>query len=101
MNHLRSSKKCLTDKELVYFEDINNSKSVKYINKLPKNLTYLTFGDEFNQKVNNLPKNLTHLIKIFQFWVRPFDLKKTVGSLCLGFRCWGSSFFYFLDNFLS
>jgi hypothetical protein len=27
----------LTDKELVYFEDINNSKSVKYINKLPKN----------------------------------------------------------------
>jgi hypothetical protein len=27
----------LTDKELVYYEDINNSKSVKYINKLPKN----------------------------------------------------------------
>ena len=27
----------LTDKELVYYEDINNSKSVKYINRLPKN----------------------------------------------------------------
>lgn len=27
----------LTDKELVYYEDINNSKNVKYINKLPKN----------------------------------------------------------------
>jgi len=27
----------LTDKELVYYEDINNSKSVKYINNLPKN----------------------------------------------------------------
>lgn len=27
----------LTDKELVYYEDINNSKSVKYVNKLPKN----------------------------------------------------------------
>ena len=27
----------LTDKELVYYEDINNSKGVKYINNLPKN----------------------------------------------------------------
>ena len=27
----------LTDKELAYYEDINNSKGVKYINKLPKN----------------------------------------------------------------
>ena len=31
----------LTDKELVYYEDINNSKGVKYINKLPKNYNAL------------------------------------------------------------
>ena len=29
---------------------------------LPQNLTHLTFGCEFNQKVNNLPATLTHLI---------------------------------------
>jgi hypothetical protein len=28
---------------------------------LPKNLTHLTFGENFNKKVDNLPKNLTHL----------------------------------------
>lgn len=29
----------LTDKEFLYYEDINNSKGVKYINKLPKDYT--------------------------------------------------------------
>ena len=41
---------------------INCFKVYKYKSILPPNLTHLTFGHYFNQKVDKLPKNLTHLI---------------------------------------
>jgi hypothetical protein len=31
------------------------------VNELPKNLTHLTFGDDFNKSIKKLPKKLTHL----------------------------------------
>jgi hypothetical protein len=31
------------------------------VDKLPQNITHLTFGYRFNQKVDNLPQNITHL----------------------------------------
>jgi hypothetical protein len=44
----------LTDKELVYYEDINNSKGVKYINRLPKN-----YNPTIKIIINKTEKNTT------------------------------------------
>jgi len=44
----------LTDKELVYYEDINNSNGVKYINKLPKN-----YNPIIKVIINKTEKNTT------------------------------------------
>ena len=51
------------DIEIIIFENIhpNISKFNNNVDKLPSNLTHLTFGNDFYQKVDNLPPKLTHL----------------------------------------
>ena len=52
------------DTEIIIFEVNeypNHSKFNQNVDKLPQNLTHLTFGRYFNKNVDNLPPNLTHL----------------------------------------
>lgn len=60
----------LTDKELVYFEDINNSKSVKYVNKLPKNynpiIRVIINKTEKNKELKKTKLSKKYLKKIYK-----------------------------------
>ena len=52
------------DVKIMIFENKiypNYSKFNQNVDKLPPNLTHLTFGWDFNQNVDKLPSNLTHL----------------------------------------
>jgi hypothetical protein len=60
----------LTDKELVYYEDINNSKSVKYINRLPKNynpiIRVIINKTEKNKELQKSKLSQKYLKKIYK-----------------------------------
>ncbi len=59
-----------------FFVDVNN---------LPKSLTHLTFGYEFNQSVDNLPNTVTHLTFGFHFNHSIDKLPKNLTHLTFGF----------------
>jgi hypothetical protein len=56
----------------------------KLVNKLPKNLTHLTFSRNFNQPVDNLPENLTHLTFGEYFNIPVNNLPKNLTHLTFG-----------------
>jgi hypothetical protein len=53
----------------------NNYKFYQELINFPKNLTYLTLGIYFNQKIDNLPQTLTHLTFKGGKWVDEFNQK--------------------------
>ncbi len=57
--------------------------TIEEYNKLSKNITYLTFGHCFNQKIK-LSKNITHLIFGFHF-SQKINLSNSITHLTLGY----------------
>ena len=68
------------DEEYPNYSNFNQT-----VDKLPQNITHLTFGFRFNQKVDKLPQSITHLTFSWVFDQTVDNLPQNLTHLTFGY----------------